>query len=177
LATTHTRLMTFAEAERLPEPQGSCYELHHGELVEVPFPKVKHFLIQRQLRALLEQAAGESGIVEIEFGFRALPEHEYRRADVAFVSADRWRHVDPEGYFLGAPDLVIEVLSPSNSASEMLEKEKLCLENGCLQFWLVDGDHRQVKVTTSDGRTVTYKSGQEIPLLFGGTLAVDAIFS
>ncbi len=70
---------------------------------------------------------------------------------------------------------MIEVLSPSNSAIEMLEKEQLCLENGGREFWVVDMDRRQVKVSTPDGHTVTYKFGQKIELLFGGRLAVEDI--
>ncbi len=58
----------------------------------------------------------------------------------------------------------------------MIDKERLCLENGAREFWVVDIDHRLVRVSTPDGLTVTYKDGQEIPLLFGGKLAVDAIF-
>jgi hypothetical protein len=46
-----------------------------------------------------------------------------------------------------------------------------------LEFWIIDIDRRQVKVSTPDGHAITYKSGQEIQLLFGGRLAVDAIFS
>ncbi len=76
----------------------------------------------------------------------------------------------------GAPDLVIEVLSPSNTASEMLDKEQICLDNGAREFWVVDPIRRQVKVSGSDGRAATYKAGQSIPLLFGGTLLVDLIF-
>ncbi len=85
---------------------------------------------------------------------------------------------DLEDNIRGAPDLVIEVLSPSNSASEIYDRENLCLENGAREFWVVDPDRRQVKVSTQDGRTVTYQSGQEIPLqLFGNArMALDAIF-
>ena len=77
----------------------------------------------------------------------------------------------------GAPDLVIEVLSPSNTAAEMLDKRNLCLETGSREFWVVDVDHRQVEVSIPDGHTITYKRGLEIPLFFGGRISVDAIFS
>jgi Uma2 family endonuclease len=169
--------MTFAEFEQLPEPESCRYELRQGELVQLANPKLKHYITQRQLRLLLGDAAADTGIVDIEFGFRALPEHEFRRADVAFVSKSRWARINREGYFQGAPDIVIEVLSPSNTAAEMLAIEKLCLENGAAEFWVVDIDRRRVKVSSKNGHSVTYKSGQEIPLLFGGRLAVDAIFS
>jgi hypothetical protein len=64
---------------------------------------------------------------------------------------------------------VIEILSASNRAAEIFEKEKLCLENGAKEFWVVDSDRRQVKVSTPDGHTLTYTSGQEIPLPLFGT--------
>ena len=79
----------------------------------------------------------------------------------------------------GAPKLVIEVLSPSNTVAEIIDKKTLCLENGSHEFWVVDIEHRQVEVSTPDGRGKTYKSGQHIPLFFAADaqLAVDAIFS
>ncbi|MBZ5622666.1 MAG: Uma2 family endonuclease [Acidobacteriia bacterium] len=179
MATTLTRPMTVEEFDKLPETGPFYYELHKGELVQVPRPNHGHYRTQHQLRRLLETAAGDSGIVETEFAFRALPEHEFRVADVAYVSQERWDQIDPKDNLRGAPDLVIEVLSPSNTAAEMSKRERLCLENGCREFWVVDADLRQVKVSTPDGITTTYRDGQEIPLrLFGSaSLKVNAIFS
>lgn len=177
MATIHTRPMAFAEFEQLPDSSSQRHELRHGELFTLSPPKHDHYLVQRRLRRLLEGAAGNAGEVEIEMSFRALPEHEYRTADVAFVSAERWRHIPANGNMHGAPELVIEVLSPSNTVAEILDKRALCLENGSREFWVVDMDHRQVEVSTPDGLTVTYKSGQQIPLFFvAGGLVVDAIF-
>ncbi len=174
-----TGLMTFAEFERLPESNAGRQELRHGELVCMSPPLHEHYLAQRLLRRLLEKAAGDAGAVDTEMAFRALPEHEYRVADVAFVSQERWRLIPRKGIMAGAPDLVIEVLSPSNTAAEMIDKKTLCLENGSREFWVVDIDHAQVEVSTPDGRGITYKSGQQIPLFFaeGAQLAVDAIFA
>jgi Uma2 family endonuclease len=175
VATTTAKLMTFAEFERIPNPPGHRYQLHHGELVKVPFPEFRHVRAQWQLRRLLEKAAGNAGVVHTEMPYRPLPEHECWGADIVYLAKARWDSVDR--YLMGAPDLVIEVLSPSNTAAEMLDKRNLCLENGSHEFWVVDVDHRQVEVSTPDGHTITYKRGQEIPLFFGGRIAVDAIFS
>lgn len=126
---------------------------------------------------MLEASAGETGIVDSEFGFKPLRDHEYRIADVVFISQARWETIDPNGYFEGAPDLVIEVLSPSNSAKELLDKRKLCLQNGAREFWAVDIENRQVEVSTADGRSIAYTTGPQIPLFFApAALAVDAIF-
>ncbi len=179
MATVTSTLTTVEEFHKLPEDDGPVYhELRHGELIAVSRPKLKHIQIQKRLERLLEMAAGEAGIVLMEFSFRPVPEYELRVADVAYVSRGRWEQADPESDLLGAPELVVEVLSPSNTVTEIYDKEKLCLENGAQEFWVVDPDRRQVKVSTPDGRTVKYQSGQEIPLpLFGNAkVAVDAIF-
>ncbi len=175
MASITTRLMTVAELDQLPESGDFYYELRHGESVKVTRPVLNHVFAQKQLMALLD-AAGDRGFALMEVAFRPLPEHELRVADVAYASRERWVQEDPQRHFRGVPDIVIEVLSPSNSAIEMLEKEQLCLENGGREFWVVDMDRRQVKVSTPDGHTVTYKFGQKIELLFGGRLAVEDIF-
>ncbi|HEY1337770.1 MAG TPA: Uma2 family endonuclease [Bryobacteraceae bacterium] len=179
MAATITRQMTVEEFRSLPETGPFYYELRNGELVKVTRPKMKHQRLQRKLRILLEAAAGQMGVVECEVAFRALADFDLRVADVAYVNRERWESVDDEDNLHGAPDLVVEILSPSNTVSEILDKEKLCLENGCSEFWLVDGDRRQIKVSTPDGITTTYRSGQEIPLRVfgGGSLKVDAVFA
>lgn len=91
----------------------------------------------------------------------------------------RWDNIDPKGLLVGAPELVIEVLSPSKTVAEIFDKRTLCLENGSREFWTVDIEHRQVEVSTPEGRGTTYKSGQHIPLFFAADaqLAVDSIFA
>jgi Uma2 family endonuclease len=175
VATTTTRLLTFEEFQAIPNPPGGFHELRHGELAKVPFPKFPHVRAQRQLRRLLESAAGDTGVVTQEMPYRPLPEFECWAADVAFISKTRWDSI--EEYLFGAPELVIEVLSPSNTAGALLEKRGLCLANGPREFWTVDTKLCQVEVSTPDGHTIMYGSGQEIPLLFGGHLAVGAIFA
>ena len=122
---------------------------------------------------MLGRAAGPAGQVSVELGFRALPDGEYRIADLVYVPNQRWASQDPEGYFHGAPDLVVEVLSPSNTASEMRGRKQVCLENG----WIVDLDRREIEVATRDGGSITYTPGQEIIPFFGGRVAVDEIFA
>lgn len=175
-----THLMTVKEFRKIPKDSGPVYhELRHGELVAVTRPKLKHSLIQRSLRRLFEAIAEPGSLVDVEIAFRPLPEHELWVADVAYISAERFREADPEDNIRGAPELVIEVLSPSNTVAEIYEKEQICLLNGAREFWVVDADRRQVKVSTPDGHTITYQAGQKIPLhLFSNaTMAVDEIFA
>lgn len=176
MASTTNRLMSFREFEQMPDSDRR-YELRHGELVEVPPPQLPHARIQLRLRdLLLGTAARDKGVVVTEFGFRVLPEYEWRIADIAFVEQEHWARLPENGYFDGAPELVIEVLSPSNRAAEIADKQRLCLANGAKEFWIVDAKRAQVRVSGRDGRSRSYHSGQQIPLLFGGILAVDEIF-
>ena len=156
---------------------GKRYELCHGELIEVPSPKWKHYDLQIRLSRFLQKLAGESVVAGIELGFKM--REEFRIADIGLVSKERWDRTLPNGYFESAPDLVVEIPSPSNTIGEMLDKERLCLENGAREFWVVDLDRQHVKISTPDGHTVTYKLGQSLPLFFapGVTISVAQIFA
>jgi Uma2 family endonuclease len=135
MAATTTHLITVEEFRRLPEDSGPLYhELRHGEVVPVTRPEFRHFRIQKQLEQLLEPLARDRGVVAMELAFRPLPEHELWAADVVYLSRERWAAVDPEDNLAGAPELVIEVLSPSNTAAEIYDKEKLCFETGRRSF-------------------------------------------
>ena len=180
MAAITSQLLTVEEFRNLPQDHGPVYhELRHGELVAVTRPKFQHTLIQRTVRRLLEELADPASFVDLEVPFRPLPEHELWTADVAYLSPARFAQVDTEDNIRGAPDLVIEVLSPSNTVAEMNDRERICLENGAKEFWVIDRKQGQVKVSTPDGYTTTWRRGQRIPLpLFGdAAIAVDAIFS
>jgi hypothetical protein len=134
--------MTVAESQQIPNPPGGVYELYHGELVEVRYPKYPLVRAQGQLRGLLEAAAGTAGVAEKEN--RPLPEHDCWSADVVAV---------------------------------LQEKRQICMGNGSREFWTVNTDLRKVEVSTPDGHIITYKSGRQIPLFFGGRIAVNEIFA
>lgn len=176
---TTSALMTVEQYSALPDPQGGRYELHHGVLVEVSFPKPEYWEIQQRLTDLLQPLAARRGRIGPEFAFRPLPEYELWAADVAFVSESRFDGRPAGDYLHGAPELVIEVLSPSNTATEINEREAMCLENGCLEFWVVDAKRKTVKVSTPDRKTITYVGGETIPLNVpaAGKLPVSKIFS
>lgn len=170
--------MTVEQYSALPEPKGGYYELHHGEPIFMTFPKRRHWKIQHRLMRLLEPLAAGRGNIGLEFAFRPLPEHELWAADIGYVSNARDDEADDDDYLHGAPELVIEVLSPSNTVSEIDDREAMCLENGCQEFWVVDPKRKTVKVSTPDRKTITYIEGDKIPLSVpaAGELAVSEIF-
>jgi Uma2 family endonuclease len=175
MAAVATNLVSFAEFERLPNPPSGRYELRSGEVALVPPPKLPHYLLQGRIRNLLQTHAPSNLWVDIEFAYRPRGGYDYWIADIAIAPLDRMTG----DYFEGAPLLAIEILSPSNSAREMLDKEQICFENGAQEFWVVDDQRKQVKITSAAGHTATFKAGQQIPLFFapGQSLPIDAIFA
>jgi Uma2 family endonuclease len=146
-------LLTVAEFSRLPQaPGGIRQELHHGQVVEMPPVRKRHTRLQQQLVSLLSAAVNPAQYrVDKEFPFRPAEEYEVWVADVAVFGLSRWEETPDDDYFRGVPEIVIEVLSPSNTTSEMMDREEICLRRGGREFWLVDPERESVKVVRADG--------------------------
>ena len=80
------------------------------------------------------------------------------------ISWERHREALKLNEFFGAPDLVIEILSPSNRAGEMDDKEAFCLSHGCQSFWIVNPVRRTVKVTDVTRHVQWFREGDQISL-------------
>ena len=173
-------LMTVAEFMNVPEPAGGVrQELHHGELFEMPPVKAFHTKLQNALVQALGSLAGPAYETIKEFPFRPCAEHEAWVADVAVVDRAQWEATSNNDYFAGVPTIAIEVLSPSNTASETFDRERMCLSNGGQEFWVLDPKRQTIKVTTSGGRTRSYGLAEEIPIeciSTGSSLSIARIF-
>jgi Uma2 family endonuclease len=171
-------LITVAQFRELPEDGAFTHELHHGVVVRVTRPRARHLELQHRLLVLLEQRL-TGFAVRIEYPFRPVPEFDLRAADVVAISRERWAAIDLDDNLRGAPELVIEVKSPSNRTGKLQESAALCLANGAIQFWVVDPEKKSVSVVRSEGAVVVHQAGSAIPLdAFGaGGLAVDEVFA
>ena len=148
--STQAGLVTIAEFLKLPDPREGHYELRHGEVVLVPPPKSGHEKSQARTMNLLNRLARTRGEARMEMAFQPTPEHEFWRADVGFVRAERDAAVGDDEYLMGAPDVVVEVLSPGNTADEINDRIAVCLANGCSSFWVLDRKRRMLSVTEGD---------------------------
>src|SRR5215472_16579458 len=115
--STTTRL-TFDEFQKLPEQEGTRYELDEGELVIEPSPTFLHNRIRDRIAIRLSEfvKTHRIGEVIVEMDFR-LAENTVRNPDVAFVTIDHLQTIDVNRSPVeGAPALAVEVVSPSNLA-------------------------------------------------------------
>jgi Uma2 family endonuclease len=175
-----TTFLTVAEFETIADPREGRYELHHGELVLVPPPKKLHARVQKNIfNRLLRELDPNRYEVYVEVAFRPAPEYEVWVADLAAVAIERWAGTGDNEWLTGAPELVIEVLSPSNTAIEMNERQFICLRTGTRVFWEVDPQHKTIKATTVDGQVRIYTEADEIALdMFGGGIVqVSELFA
>ena len=142
-------LMTAAEFERLPEDPYYRYELSKGRLVREPRPGARHGRVAFELASVLREfvRAHDLGSVEMETGFQLSEDPVIVRGpDVAFIARGRLPAEVPTGWWPFAPDLAIEVISPSNTASEIETKVLEYLDAGTRMVWVIDPESRTARI-------------------------------
>lgn len=103
-----------------------------------------------------------------------------RAPDVAFVRADRLADAPRRGFFPGAPDLAVEVLSPEDSAGEVLAKVHVWLTAGATAAWIVDPERKTIAVHRSDQPVRLYREDDDLEAgepLPGLRIAVREVFA
>lgn len=169
---------------RLPEEDGHRVELDRGRLVREPRPGAEHgWLTGRLVRLLGSHAESrELGIVVTETGFLLGEDPAtVRGPDAAFISTRRLPAGGiPRGFWPMAPDLGVEVVSASNSASEIQEKVLDYLEAGTKLIWVVDPGSRTVTAWRPPREARVFREGETLEAgeaLPGFRLDVHALFS
>ena len=141
---------TYRDYLSIPEDPARRHEIVDGELHVSAAPRIRHQRVVGNLLDALRPLARTHGLGEVLPGPVTvhLQDELVLEPDVVFVRRDRMEIVDPEGGIHGAPDLVVEVLSPSNRAYDRELKRKRYLESGVPEVWIVDADERWVEVWT-----------------------------
>ena len=158
--------LTAADIERLSIP-GKQVELVRGRLVVREPPGTRHGVIAANLTAHLSNFVRQRGLGTVcaqDTGFKIASDPDTVRApDVAVLEGQQAGRIPECGYAELAPALVVEVLSPDDSLSEVLAKVADWFASGTRLVWLVDPHQRQVHV---------YRQSGGISLL-GGDAALD----
>lgn len=163
--------LTFADYERLPEKEGTRYELDEGTLLIELSPALGHNLIRQRIAEALTQLVRSHrlGVVVEAMDFR-LGTDTVRNPDVAFITAVHLRDIDPDHSLVeGAPALAIEVISPTNLAQDTAKKVSQYLDAGSLAVWLVYPALRLIEIHDHDGaRRITEPQSLQESKLFSG---------
>jgi Uma2 family endonuclease len=166
--------LSVEEFAALSEEEGYRLELSRGRVIREPAPGPRHGAAAGRLYRALWSFVEERGLGMVFFstGFALAPEEGIVRVpDVAFLSSDRIP-TEPltDRFWELAPDLAIEVLSPSDRVSEMQQKILDYLSAGAGLVWIVDPTERRVTVYRSRSEIRILESGE---VLDGGEVLPD----
>ena len=178
------QVATAAELERLPD-DGFRYELVCGELRKMTPAGNEHGRIAALLTISLGQhvlANRLGSIYAAETGFRLASDPDTVRApDAAFVSQARLDAVGAvAGYWPGAPDLAVEVVSPGDRSGEVAEKVAAWLAAGTQMVVVVEPRQRTVAVHRADGVIRALREGDVLEggeVVPGWKVSVAALFA
>jgi Uma2 family endonuclease len=181
---TAQSLLTVADLDLMPE-DGNRYEIIEGDLFMSRAPSVLHQLVvhgfDRHIGNYLDQnpigiVVPGPGVIFDEFN-GVIP-------DLVFISNERRAEVANDQRITGAPDLVIEILSPGldNERRDREVKRRLYAKFGVQEYWIADLENRRIEIyRLRDGileRTATLGENDEIAtdLLPGFRCSVQSIF-
>jgi Uma2 family endonuclease len=181
--TTQAKVWTEAELMALPN-DGHKYELVNGELVMSPAGTYGHGDIIAWLSAKLTIFIREHklGVVfDGQSGFW-MKSGNLRSPDISFLCSERVRSLNPKpkGFLQGAPDLAIEVLSPSDTVKDVTEKLADYFESGAKLVWVVNPDNKTLLVYHGTTPDRLLKSGDSIDgetIVPGFQMPVDELFA
>ncbi len=164
-------------------PEGAPYQLIEGELVITPAPNPKHQIILGRIFRHLSDYCDEKemGIVLVSPIDVYLDSENAFQPDIIYIARDR-QHIIKEDGIYGAPDLVIEILSPSTAGYDLKEKFRVYERSGVREYWIVDPEMRSVEIYSNAKGSFSISSKSEVTgeieslLLDGFRLDIEAIF-
>jgi len=179
---------TYEDYKSLPESETKRYELLGGELVMVPSPSTSHQRISRRLEFILQAFVEERGLGEVydaplDVVLGEGEEREVVQPDILYISEGR-SGIIAEEEIRGAPDLIIEIISPATADRDRTYKKTLYARHGVKEYWIVDPEAKMVEVYTLGERGFelikAYKAEAEevlsSPLLEGLEVVLKEVF-
>ena len=156
LERTSVKKMTAEEFDS--SPFAETHELIRGELYPIMPAGTLHGIVTNRLSAYLTMFVIENNLGEVtaaETGFKLVNQSTVG-ADVAFVSNAKFAEFGvPDSFFPTAPDLAVEVVSPSNTSEEISTKVEDYLSSGSRLVWIVYPE-RKVVVVYRRNNTVSF---------------------
>ena len=148
------RKLTYDDYCKTPDDQR--WELINGELIMAPSPNTAHQIVCLNLASLVNGFVKEGGLGQVFIAPLdvVLSNVNVVQPDLLFISNAR-QHILTEANVQGAPDLVVEILSPSTASRDWRAKMDLYAEHGVQEYWVVDPEAQRVWVMARTEDTLT----------------------
>ncbi len=143
--------MTYAEYALLPQDRNR-YEVLDGELFMTPSPTYRHQVAAFELASILRNHVARHGLGRVLVAPMdvVLSETNIVQPDILFLRADRVPSGDAANIRV-APDLVVEVVSPSSIAEDREHKKAVYARHGVFHYWIVDPEARTLEMYSLAG--------------------------
>src|SRR6185437_2770560 len=141
-------LLTADELEQMPDDDSVRTELDEGELITMLPAGEDHGYFGNEIGAILRNFVKKHRLGRVyaaDTGFR-LRDDTVRAPDVAFVRQERLDDLKSKGFGKGAPDLAVEIFSPSDSVPQLMRKVKQYFAAGTHTVWIVYPERREIHV-------------------------------
>ena len=147
IATKKITYREFAEME-FPDNDSFLYELLKGILVRKNAPSGEHQFAQSKLLSKFNRFVDDKdlGLVFSSPTAVVLSQISAPQPDLIFLSKDKMNLFDPEWGIKGAPDLVVEIISPSSYKRDHFDKKNLYAQHGIKEYWIVDPNYQSVEI-------------------------------
>lgn len=184
MVKTQARIkFTVTDYRNLPESETRRYELLRGELYMTPGPVPYHQQIVRNLEYALWEFVREHQLGEVFFAPLdvVLSDEDVVQPDILFIRNEH-SGIIQEHAIHGAPNVIVEILSPSTAERDRTYKRTLYARSGVSEYWLVDPETQTVEVLTLEAKGYLqaghYERGQTLnsPLLSGLQIPLNDVF-
>ena len=183
MVTTPNTAIKFTYRDYVNTPEDKRYELLDGELILSEAPTRAHQGSQLNIGSPLHTFVRSNRLGAVYLAPRdvVLSDTDVVQPDLLFISNERL-HIDTERAVHGAPDLVVEILSPSTAERDRTFKRALYAKHGVKEYWLVDTAAKTIAVllNTGDGfeSVAAYGEGDTLvsPTLPGFSIGLDEVF-
>ena len=167
---------TIQDIRKLPDE--IKVELIDGVIYDMTAPKPIHqdllFELALKFRKCIEESGSDCKVRLAPFDVRLLQDDKNMLEPDIFITCDESKLTDE--YYNGAPELAVEILSPSTRRKDFIVKTRMYQIAGVREYWMVDPRDKKVWVFffEEDDLPVTYSFDDEIPVrISGGKCIVD----
>lgn len=150
IAISKKKGYTYEDYAKLPE--GAPYQLIGGELVMVPAPIPYHQYVSGNIYDAIREFVKKNDLGQVYY----LPidvyfeEVETYQPDIIFISTERLNIIG-EKRIEGAPDLVVEILSPASAYYDLRKKFRVYEKYGVKEYWIVDPEEKFIEIYQNEG--------------------------
>ncbi|WP_339788917.1 Uma2 family endonuclease [uncultured Imperialibacter sp.] len=148
LVINRTKEWTASDYQLLGESAAPC-QLIDGELFMSPSPTPEHQRVVRRLFKILDSFAASAGEVFFSPIDLYVDDRNVFQPDLIYIAESNANAFTTKGVEK-APDLIVEIISPSNSYVDRYTKKKAYLEMGVKEYWIVDPANQTLEVFSDD---------------------------